>query len=68
MTICELAIGKFPLIVSTCNDVSAAMETVFDKNFNIINSFDVGHLPADFLDVVMNWYVILITVMARLPK
>lgn len=57
MTICELAIGRFPLTVNTCKDVSAAVEAVFDKNFNIMNSFDAEHLPADFVDVVRNWYV-----------
>lgn len=56
MTVCELAIGKFPLTVSTCKNVSAPVEAVFDKNFDIMNSFDVEHLPADFLDVLRNWY------------
>ncbi|VBB25861.1 unnamed protein product [Acanthocheilonema viteae] len=58
LTICELAIGKFPLTVSTCKDVSTAMEALFDKNFNIMNSFDVEHLPADFVDVVRNCVIV----------
>uniref|UniRef100_A0A0R3RQ65 mitogen-activated protein kinase kinase n=1 Tax=Elaeophora elaphi TaxID=1147741 RepID=A0A0R3RQ65_9BILA len=58
LTICELAIGKFPLTVSTCKDVSAAMEAVFDKNFNIMNSLDGEHLPADFVDVLKNCVIV----------
>ncbi|VDM93523.1 unnamed protein product, partial [Onchocerca ochengi] len=58
LTICELAIGKFPLIMSTCKNASASMEFIFDKNFDIMDSFDVEHLPTDFMDVLRNCIVV----------
>ncbi|KAM3721366.1 Dual specificity mitogen-activated protein kinase kinase [Dirofilaria immitis] len=58
LTMCELAAGKFPLVMSTCKNVSAVMEVVCDKNFDIMDSFDVEHLPVDFVDVLRNCVVV----------
>ncbi|EJD76021.1 hypothetical protein LOAG_16946 [Loa loa] len=58
LTVCELALGKFPLVMSTCKNVSAAVEAIFDKNFDIMGSFDVEHLPVDFVDVLKNCVIV----------
>uniref|UniRef100_A0A1I8ETX2 mitogen-activated protein kinase kinase n=1 Tax=Wuchereria bancrofti TaxID=6293 RepID=A0A1I8ETX2_WUCBA len=57
LTICELVIGKFPLTLSPYKIVSDTVEAVFDNNFDIMDSFDVEHLPVDFVDVLRNWCV-----------
>ncbi|OZC12854.1 kinase domain protein [Onchocerca flexuosa] len=73
LTICELAIGKFPLIMSTCKNVSASVDVIFDKNFDIMDCFDVEHLPTDFMDVLRNWcnrkiHFVFKSVVAYLPE
>ncbi|EJW76420.1 STE/STE7/MEK5 protein kinase [Wuchereria bancrofti] len=58
LTICELVIGKFPLTLSPYKIVSDTVEAVFDNNFDITDSFDVEHLPVDFVDVLRNCVIV----------
>ncbi|KAK6106587.1 Protein kinase domain family protein [Brugia pahangi] len=58
LTICELVIGKFPLTLSPYKIVSDTVEAVFDNNFDITDSFDVEHLPVDFVDVIRNCVIV----------
>lgn len=52
LTICELAIGKFPLPVNADKDV---VQNVFGRNFDIMHFIPGEDLSNDFLDMLKNW-------------